>query len=341
MDVQADDVAVTPMPKPYASLSTRAQVARLKPIGMRFCDLFGIEGARLRLLNHGFNTTFGVVSSFGERFALRINVNSFRGRAEIGAELAWVGALAQDTDLRVPTPRAGLGEIESEEFGKTVYGALYSWLPGPTGDSVPIPEVARAVGEATMKLHNHARGWTFPEGCRFHPARNVTFGAELRFKEHGFAGDIGVMEEVQRMGNGVLDRLRTSEPIPIHYDLHLANVKWHRGKLAVFDFDDAILGYPAMDVAVSLFYLRRYANAPEMEAAYRSGLGQPIEAFGFSEADCETLVAARGLGLANELYAMNTAELIELAPRYAALTEIRLKHFLKTGRFDSSVASLS
>ena len=329
------------MPKPYESLSTRAQVARLKPVGMRFCDLFGIKGARLRLLNHGFNTTFGVESSSGERFALRINVNSFRGRAEIGAELAWVGALARDTDLNVPIPRAGLGEIESEEFCKTVFGALYSWLPGPTGDSVPSPVVARAVGEATVKLHDHARSWTVPEGCQFNPVRNVTFGADLRFAEHGFAGDLSVMEEVQSRGNEALERLRTAPPTPIHYDLHLSNVKWHRGKLSVFDFDDAILGYPAMDVAVSLFYLRRYPQGVEMEAAYREGLGKPVQEFGFSEEDCETLIAARGLGLANELYAMNTAELIELAPRYAALTEVRLRHFLKTGRFDPSVATLS
>lgn len=328
------------MRKAYDRLSTSGQVSRLRPLAHAFCLQFGVQEPRLRLLNHGFNTTFGVVDALGEKFALRINVNSFRARVEIGAELAWVEALARETDLSVPVPRAGLGEIESEEFGKTVFAAFYSWLPGPIGDTVPIPAVAEAVGVATVKLHAHARGWGIPPGCRFHPVRNVTFGAELRFKEHGFTGDLGVMEEVQRRGNEVLDRLRASPPIPIHYDLHLANVKWHKCRLSVFDFDDSILGYAAMDVAVTLFYLRRYSNSGDMEAAYLKGLGKPVEEFGFSSEDCETLVAARGLGLANELYAMNTAELIELAPRYAALTETRLRHFLKTGKFDPSVASL-
>lgn len=316
-------------------------MSRLKPLAIELCAQLGLLEPRIRLLNHAFNTTFAVTARDGERFALRLNVNSSRGRPEIGAEIAWIKALGEETDVWVPRPVGDVLEVYSEALRRPVFAAMYSWLPGPVANSVPRPNVARALGEATVKLHEHSRSWQVPEGCRFHPVRNIIFGASLRLKEKGYAGDVGVFEEVLERGTAALERLRIGPLQPIHYDLHFGNMKWFRNQLAVFDFDDAILGYPAMDIAVSLFYLRRYANGPELEAAYREGLGQPIEEFGFDEADCETLIAARGLGLANELYAMTTADLIALAPKYAAATETRLRHFLKTGKFDPSVATLS
>ena len=53
--------------------------------------------------------TFRVDTADGCTFSLRINVNSRRSLANIGAEIAWLAALATDTDLVVPVPQRTRG----------------------------------------------------------------------------------------------------------------------------------------------------------------------------------------------------------------------------------------
>ena len=42
----------------------------------------------------------------------------------------------------------------------------------------------------------------------------------------------------------------------LHADLHNSNLKWCRGRLYVFDFDDSAIGVPMQDLAISAYYLR-------------------------------------------------------------------------------------
>ena len=46
-------------------MTTRAQVHRLRAVALRALEAYPIEVARLRLLYHGFNTTFRVDASDG------------------------------------------------------------------------------------------------------------------------------------------------------------------------------------------------------------------------------------------------------------------------------------
>ena len=48
----------------------------------------------------------------------------------------------------------------------------------------------------------------------------------------------------------------------IHADLHHQNVKLDRGRLRPLDFYEVIWGYPAQDVALTLYDLRYYTAPP-------------------------------------------------------------------------------
>ncbi len=110
-------------------------MARLRPVALAALAHYPVEVARLRLLNHGFNTTFRVDTTDGRRFALRLNVNSRRTPQNLAAEAAWLAALAADTELWVPVPQstregALTTEVFSPDLGRSLPVALFSWLPG-------------------------------------------------------------------------------------------------------------------------------------------------------------------------------------------------------------------
>ena len=108
----------------FEDRSVRGQVARLRPLAVEVLRRYSIDVAALRLLNHGFNTTFRVDTTDGRRFALRLNVNSRRTDSFIGAEMAWLAALAEETDLWVPIPQrtldgALLTHVRSLDLGRS------------------------------------------------------------------------------------------------------------------------------------------------------------------------------------------------------------------------------
>ncbi len=126
-----------------------------------------------------------------------------------------------------------------------------------------------------------------------------------------------------------------SRPVVLHADLHGGNLKWHDGRLAVFDLDDAGMGLPAFDLAVSTFYLRTGDRAAE--AALREGYLSRRPLPPASDAEFEALVASRQLLLANSLLASSTASLRADAAAYLDVTVERLRTWLDTGRFTRGV----
>jgi len=123
--------------------------------------------------------------------------------------------------------------------------------------------------------------------------------------------------------------------IPTHADLHGGNAKWLRGRIAVFDFDDAAVGVPVQDLAISAYYLR---DDTVREDALRAGYQEIRPLPDFPAADFEAIVAARAVLLANEVLRMWTAEMRDFAPSFLAATETRLRAFTETGVFRREVA---
>lgn len=330
----------------FAALSQRAQVARLRPLAHAALHAYGLEVRALRLLNHGFNTTFRVDTADGRRFALRLNVNSRRTREQIGAEMAWLAALAQDTDLRVPTPQhtvSGelLARVYSQELGRDLPAALFSWLPGRDLGDGATPAQMREVGRATATLHAHARSWTVPGGTALR-----LLDQPLMDVPDNFAGDHeGLTPERREVIGIVLDRVAATlhtlyareTPHALHADLHPWNLRWARGQLAVFDFDDSGIGLPVQDLAIAAYYLRPRG---ELEEALLAGYAASATLPASTDAEYETLIAGRNLVLLNDLLTNTTADIRALLPRYLPNTVTKLRHFLHTGVFRHDVPGL-
>lgn len=330
----------------FEDRSVRGQVARLRPLAVEVLRRYSIDVAALRLLNHGFNTTFRVDTTDGRRFALRLNVNSRRTDSFIGAEMAWLAALAEETDLWVPVPQrthdgALLTHVHSPDLDRHLPAALFSWLPGrDLGDDASDVQM-RAVGRATAALHAHGERWQPPPGTSLPPIDTVLMDLPyqlghdhplLSSADHQLIDE--AFERVQRQYDALFAGVDRQ---PLHADLHVWNLKWHRGRLAVFDFDDSGIGVPAQDLAISAYYLRD--NAAQ-EAALLEGYQELRSLPPFTSEQYEAMVASRNLVLLNDVVTTTNAEFLAILPRYVPNSIIKLRAYLETGVFRHDVPGL-
>lgn len=326
----------------FSELSTLRQLAQIRPYAMVFATRFGLRPVKMRVANHGYNTTFRVTNEDGQDYALRVNINSVRQPEELRAEVAWVGSLAGLECPIVAVPKPAL-DGEFVQFAdwpwsdRRLAAVCYTWLPGRTIRGAASVQIATLVGQATRELHAHAGSLVLPGGARFHEIPGALFGRPLDLGPCAESIDLGPFREVAARAEEVYRKLRIQPRIPIHFDLHFGNMKFGRDRVYVFDFDDAVLGWPAIDSSVTHYYWRAKPNSLELDKAYwATGVMSP-EAQGITAAEHEMLVAARGVFLANELVQMVTSDVQAVTPRFIKTTELRLTDFLATGRLDCSI----
>ncbi|MDY7103213.1 MAG: phosphotransferase [Actinomycetota bacterium] len=330
---------------PYEQRSRLSQVRAVRAAALAALADYPVEVASLRLLLHGYNTTFRVDTVDRRRFALRVNVTHRKPVAELDAELAWLAALDEDTDLVVPAPVATRdGALRTSTrcdlLDAELPAVLMTWLPGRDLEH-PSPDACRELGRVTARLHEHAASWPLPESTSLPTLERVLVDVPDHLTgDHPLLDDdrravlTAAMAECQRH----YDRLWADGPRQvIHADLHGGNVKWLRGQMAVFDFDDAVVAAPVHDLAISAYYLRdRHELVDALLEGYaevRTPPPMPTEQF-------EALVAARNLLLLNDVISAENAELRDLAPTYTANTVTKLRSYLDTGVYRHDVAGL-
>ncbi len=204
---------------------------------------------------------------------------------------------------------------------------LFSWLPGrPLGDAATVEDYRR-LGELAARLHDHGERWPLPATAQplvwdrvfYYPAEPVALydpvHAAVMTPERRT-----IVEKFEAPAQAELGRLhRTGPRSVIHGDLHPWNVHRHRGRLLVFDFEDAMIGAPVHDIAITLFYNRGRPDYPALRQTLEGGYGTrrrwPVEYNG----QLEVLMAARTLifinyvlrlGLGAEDYVPNAVERI-------------------------------
>jgi len=327
----------------YAALDEDGQVEVLRRVALTAADRFGLVVRDLALVLHAYNTTFRVETDDGRRLALRVNTNSKSTPAHIAAQQAWLHALATETELRVPDPLAAPGggwdvAVDCPQWGAPLRTTVASWLDGDDVGQCD-EEQAHALGRTMAALHDHAEGFVLPQGAR------LTLFDEPLCHDHSLlegsvpmpAAHAEVVTESLARCRRLFDEVFAGQrPIVLHADLHGGNLKWHEGRLAVFDLDDAGLGVPALDLAISTFYLR--SEPLGVEQALREGYAQVRDLPDVSDEQFEALVAARQLLLANSLLSSSTASLRAEAADYLDVTVQRLRGWLATGRFSRSPA---
>jgi Ser/Thr protein kinase RdoA (MazF antagonist) len=331
----------------FEDRSQRGQVQRLRTTALDALRQYPIDVAGLRLLNHGFNTTFRVDAATGDRFALRINVNSRRSPAFLRAEAAWLAALSDGSDLRVPTPQPTVdgrlvATVPSADLGRDLPVVLFSWLDGPNLGESPTLRQTRAVGRAAATLHAFVESWSLPPGTDLPRIDQVLMDSpdNLTGNDHPLLTTErrSVIDAAFTHVQDQLDELLTGRTlVPIHADLHGWNLKWHAGSLSVFDFDDCGLGIPMQDLAISAYYLR---DDLRLEAAMKEGYAEARPLPTWTADQFEAMVASRNLVLLNDLFTITTAAERALLPRYLANTVTKLRRYLDTGVYRHDVPDL-
>ncbi len=326
----------------FEDLPRRAQIHRMRNVALDVLDDYPIDPTRVTLLDHGHNTTFRIDTADGRRFALRINLNSRSTVANLDAETAWLTALDRDTEVNVPQPQPTRdGALHTarwcEAVGRQLRVVLMSWLSGSDLDP-PNPTALHALGRVTAGLHDHAATWSLPEGGAFPSHATVLVGDPDRLSsDHPMltSNVRAVVQAAMREAQVHLDALHTaSRPHPLHADLHGGNVKWHRGRLAVFDFDDAVIGVPVIDLGVSAYYLRSGSiDEQPLLAGYASIRPLPD----VDRAQFEALLAGRNLLLLNEMLGAVTAQFRAMQQRYVDNTVRKLAAYLETGIYRHGV----
>lgn len=325
----------------YDDLAAQQQIDALRPVALDAAAAFGLEPVRLEPVLHAYNTTFALDAADGRRFALRVGTNSKSTIAHAIAQQAWIAAIGEETEVVVPQPlRAPDGrwcvEIDAPVLGRSLLVTVAGWLDGDDADELD-RGAARALGRTMAMLHAQALGWAPPPGGALPRFVEPLFGDEdLLSAAPGLSpGEQGVLDEARARADEVFARLFAGAALrPLHADLHGGNLKWHEGRLAVFDFDDAGLGLPVLDLAISSFYLR--GEDATAEAAMRAGYAELAPLPEVADADFEAIVASRQLLLANALLASSTADLRAQAGDYLHTTVHRIRHWFDTGRFTRS-----
>lgn len=329
----------------FADLTERAQVHRLRQTAVQALAQFGVQPTRLALLEHGFNTSFRVDTAAGQRFAMRISVNSHFGPDHVVAEVAWLEALARETDLWVPVPQRTadgelLARVHQPDLDRELSAVLMSWLPGrDVGDAVSV-EKLHATGVAMATLHRHGSTWQLPPGGAL-PRVNAVL---MELPAHELLDHPAFVPDQRSFLQHAFDRCQEllmpvfAAPVqPIHGDLHLWNTKWYRGRLSVFDFDDAGIGVPLQDLAIARYYL---GDDTAQEAALFEGYASVLPVPQHTAEQLHALLAARNIVLLHTVLETTNPEFQAMVSRYVPNTVRKLKAWLDSGVYRHQIPGL-
>ena len=294
---------------------------------------YGINDADVECINFEFNATFSVSTVSGQRYALRLNINSTRVASNIEAETQWVRELARIPSINVPAPIASLDDqfvvsALHDDSGQMIYGVMYSWLEGEEIGDEPTLEQLRTVGQAIALMHVNSIDFELRDGAELPTFNDFFWGTEdylFSSKSRLSASDRSLIENARDRIMQFTDDLYASSPVHIiHADFHGWNLMWNEEQLYIFDFDDCGFGVEAQDIAVALYYL----DTPEQDVALLDGYNsiRPLPAY--SENAMKALLLQRRLLLLNYLYETKNAEHKEMLPAYLEKTIERVSTFL-------------
>ena len=309
------------------------QTASLTAFAHEILKKYGINNADVESINFEFNATFAVSTQSGQKYALRLNINSTRTLSNIQAETQWVRDLARIPSINVATPIASLDDqyvisALHADSGHTIYGVMYSWLEGEEIGDEPTLEQLQTVGRAIALLHENSSSFTLTDEAELPTFNDFFWGTEdflFSSKSTLNPKHRQLIEQARDLIMKFTDDLYASSSVHIiHADFHGWNLMWHDDQLFIFDFDDCGFGVEAQDIAVALYYL----DTPEQDVALLDGYKSVRPLPSYSENAMKALLLHRRLLLLNYLYETKNAEHKEMLPAYLDKTIERVSTFL-------------
>lgn len=312
----------------WESLTDRGRIRRLRQLAAAALDHYEVRADRLRLVGGFTNVVYRVDSGTGS-YALRVDLFQEHADRDVDIEVAWLEALAGETDLdvaRVVRPRAGGGYVHAVADG--VPGArrctMFEWIPGRPIAERLTEERYRRLGRITALLHRHGATFDPPvEPMRwdriFYWPDDVVIHDRVEGKRRQQLLDAAIATV-----ESAFDRLPVGGAQVVHGDLHPWNVHGVRNRLYVLDFEDVMSAHPVQDVSVALFYERDNPAYADLRAAFTEGyrsLTPWPEAY---DGEVEQFIAARLLMFID--YVLRTG--VE-SPEWVARSFDRVEEFVK------------
>lgn len=317
----------------FGEMTTDQQIEDLLPVAHEVISRYDIGTCTVESINHGYNSTFKVTSADGQQFALRINVNSVRTPANTLAELSWISELTEHHHIDVPTPLLttsgeALTQIFHASSNRELTSVMYTWLDGEDLGDEPELEQLEALGATMAHMHEQSVHFALPDDADLPIFSDVLWNTRncLLSDDSEIAPDEQVVvrlafSEIQK----VMDSLFAHTPPQIiHADLHGWNVKWHNGRLSVFDFDDCGFGLPVQDLSTTLYYLDTEEQDNAVKRGYETVRPLPTH----TEREMQTLLLQRRILLSNYLFETTNPEHRAMAPDYFRQTLTRVNKYL-------------
>jgi Ser/Thr protein kinase RdoA (MazF antagonist) len=316
---------------PFDVMTSDEQVESLRDVVQQILSQYAFGEFEFESINHEFNSTFKVTGEDGTRYALRVNVNSDRTRANLNAEIFWVSRIEA---VKTPKPvKNSNGEYVTTAWhaasNRELSSVVYTWLEGAEVAEDPTAEQIFAMGAAMAKLHIESVGLQLPADAELPLIDDFLWGmndlllgaaSKLSAEDQALvaAAKTEIMTALAELSQGT--RVQ-----PLHADLHLHNAMWHEGELSVFDFDDSAMGLPVQDIATSLYYL----DTEEQDEAFLNGYKSVRALPEFTERQMKLLRLQRRLILLNYIFETSNPEHKAMAPQYAAGSMKRIREVLE------------
>lgn len=321
----------------FKEANKEGQLAQLNTLAQGALAHFGMADATLRLLNYTNNAVYEVNGDV--HAVLRVHRPTNRTTAAINAELAWLSAIREQTDLIVPQPLAPVyeGVLGDDESAVVLFG----WIDGQSIMPLELT-LAQAEQIGTFAAHLH----TFSE--RFVPQASFDrpqldweglFGERSPYQsdtesELFTAEQRQIMQEVAQRAQEVMTMIGkdTQNYGMIHADLIAKNILFNGDEIAAIDFDDCGFGFYLYDLSPFLWGAHYEPVYREQRAALWEGYTairpQPAVYAEYVEA----FVAARHVASCRWLAGNSHNPNIKgRAPQIIAERVEEMKHFLRTG----------
>lgn len=296
--------------KAWEALTEAGKLRRLRPLAMDALTRYPIAPLRLRLVG-GFTNAVFRVDTAEATYALRIDYLQDHPDSSTAIELAWLDALARDTELdvcRVVHSGDGASSVCAE--GSGVPGArrctLFGWVPGKPLASALSEARYQTLGRLSAGLHEHGAAFQPPETPMAWD--RVFYWPEeldpvvIRASEHAhhFAGNRkALLETAITTVERAFDKLDPAGAQVVHADLHPWNVHVYRNRMIALDFEDVSWAHRVQDVATTLFYERDNAAYPDLRAAFEEGYCSVAPWPASYEGELEHFMAARTIMFIN------------------------------------------
>lgn len=301
------------------------EASALQPLAERVLKRYPFLTREVAHLATHSNVMYRVIAENGQQMVLRVGTPHANTRSNIGHEVAWLDALARDTDLDVVRPiRTAGGSLIVDEFDpvleKTRSCVLFTWIPGaPLGRGAG-PFGYRLLGQMSARLQAHGRTWQ-PEGGLeqmrtwnrlFYYGTDVdqvvvsspTYGHLFEIERRTI-----ILKASELAGKVISESWGAGGAQVVHGDLHEWNVHMAGSRLYAFDFEDVMVALPAQDVAVSLYGSRTEDQAEMIQSAFRRGFESVATWPVVDQAQLDGFHAARQVMLMN--YAARTLPFAE------------------------------